>query len=50
MTLYVAAGIIYSPPPKTLVPTKIANVPFCSPHSIEIAYCCEVPVPKNFAQ
>ena len=47
--LYVAAGITYKPPPKIDVATKIANVPFCNPHSIVIHFFCLLPVANNCA-
>ena len=41
MRLYVAAGIKYKSLSKNKLATTIARVPFCKPHSIVIALCCD---------
>ena len=38
-----AAGITYIPPPKIVVATNIARVPFCNPHSMVIHFFCLTP-------
>ena len=47
--LYVAAGIVVSPPPNKSVETAIAKVPFCNPHSIDIAMRWFLPDAKSRA-
>ena len=37
------------PPPKNKIDKVMANVPFCNPHSIEIAVRCLSFEPKTFA-
>ena len=44
--LYVAAGIITGLEPINMTATAIAKVPFCRPHSIDIAIFCLVLVDR----